>query len=97
MLLSDYPKDLATMEDSFIDPSWCYLPLFLQRFQEGNKDLVATHVGRGKDSLDAVDSNIGVAEVVPLFGLFVRYTVKSIDEATSTCNCSGKILANSLD
>ena len=56
------PKDLATMEDSFIDPSWCYLPLFLQRFQEGNKDLVATHVGRGKDSLDAVDSNIGVAE-----------------------------------
>ena len=61
------------------------------KFQEGNKDLVATHVGRGKDSLDAVDSDIGVAEVVSLFGSFVKYTVKSIDEATFTCNCSGKI------
>ena len=46
-----------------------------------------------KDNLDAVDSDIGVAEVVPLFGLFVKYTLKSIDQATSTCNCSGKYLA----
>ena len=40
------------------------------KFQEGNKDLVATHVGRGKDSLDAVHSDNGVAEVVPFFGPF---------------------------
>ena len=29
---------------------------------------------------DAVDSDIGVAEVVPLFGLFVKYTLKSTDQ-----------------
>ena len=60
------------------------------KFQEGNKDLVATHVGVWMQL-------IVIAEGVPLFGPFMKYTVKSIDEATSTCNCSGKILANSLD
>ena len=39
-----------------------------------------------KDNLDAADSDIGIAEVAPLFGLFVKY---SIDQATFTCNCYG--------
>ena len=82
------------MEDSFIDPSWCYFPLFkffnnsvAPKFQEGNKDLVASHVGRGKDSLDAVDSDIGVAEVVPLFGPFVKNTDEARNWLANSCSC----------
>ena len=53
------------------------------KFQEGNKDLVVTHVGRGEDSLDAV----GIAEVVPLFGPFVKvHREKSIKLAIVLVN-----------
>jgi hypothetical protein len=59
---------------------------FFQNFvvpkvQEDGKDLVATYIGRGKEKLDAVDSDLGVAEVVSLFGPFVKYMVEDVDQA----------------
>jgi hypothetical protein len=57
--------------------------------QEDGKDIVTTYVGRGKDCLDIVDSDLGVSDVVKLFGPFVKYLVENMDQATSTsgtCN-----------
>ena len=45
---------------------------------------MATYVGRGKDNLDAVDSDLVVVQVVTLFGPFVKYILKILDQATSS-------------
>ena len=51
---------------------------------ENGKHLVATYVGRGKDNLDAVDSDLVVVQVVTLFGPFVKYILKILDQATNS-------------
>ena len=43
-----------------------------------DKDLIATYIGRGKENLDVVDSDLGIAEVVGMFGPFAKFLVKNL-------------------
>jgi hypothetical protein len=48
--------------------------------QEAQCLLSEIYVGKGKDILDSVSSELVIAEVVPLFGPFVKFAVGEMEE-----------------
>ena len=54
------------------------------KIPEDGKDLVATYIGKGKDCLDVVDSDLGVSEVITVFGPFVKYLVENMEESAAS-------------
>lgn len=54
--------------------------------------LTGVFVGKSKDSLDSVDYDLNIDEVIPVFGPFVKYAVDQIEKvrfyySSSSCAC----------
>lgn len=47
--------------------------------------MTQVHAGRTKESLDLVDSSLVIAEVVGVFGNFVKYTTDRASEQVEVC------------
>lgn len=48
---------------------------------EDNSEISDVFVGKTKDSLDRVNSELVITEVIAVFGPFVKFTVAQADEA----------------
>lgn len=55
-----------------------------QKVDVANFKLLAAQVGPDKNSLDEVDINLPITQVVPTFGKFVKYIVESVESSEST-------------
>ena len=77
--------------------SWCVFSTetpdttFCTRFSEKLKpsishecELERVYVGRDKVCLDETDMNLNVGQVTSMFGSFIKYTVQSVQNSTSS-------------
>ena len=54
-------------------------------------ELEKVYVGRDKECLDEADMNLNVSQVTAVFGSFIKYTVKTVQDSIKRCgieNCN---------
>ena len=69
------------------DPDATFRALFRERLKPtiGQEcELEKVYVGRDKVCLDVADMNLNVGQVTAVFGSFIKYTVKTVQDSTSS-------------